>query len=331
MMAITNLVGNTCDVINYDLDNLTRLVEWVANAKRNQESVSVSSTDPSSDGVNSLFTLVGVVNALGNKYNKNESQTEKLQDFLDCFYILAAEILAVFSVYENHTLSYNRPQARKACGIIAEFILKRLGSTSSKNFGKEIDNPSEESSTNLTKVDDGASEKITPIGALLSEDEKCKYFLAVLSTFCSGIPSLETPDRERIIDSLKNIPRFPEGFIFTSAGRQIVNVEQAMPSYGNTGIEVNISGSSEMSGTSTVSSVVTSPYANFNTTRPQTDLTSLLLGQLCSPIEELLESSANLGWVSMIPPPPMESLPADRNLHVSNIIQPTQEQQQQVK
>lgn len=326
-MAVSNPTGNFTQHPNiYDLDDLVRL----ANPHSNKDQVTKSILTHGNDSIDSALSLVGAVDLLGSRFNENEIQSGDHQHFLDCFYILSADVLAVPSAYDTNSLSYNSVQAKKARRAVAEFILRRIDASKNKKALEQIEKCSEMPEGVLSKQENDAS-KMEQSEVSLSNHLKNKCFLAALSTFCTGIPALERTDRDAVIRSLKNISNYPNGIIYSSVGKSGSTVKEvAVESAKNSSADTKI-GKPESSSSSAIP-VLTAPFTNSNTTRPQTDLTSLLFGQLCSPMEELLETPVNINWPSVIPPPiPASSIQVSssgRHLHVvSNIIHPNQEQQ----
>ena len=311
---------------NYDLDDLVRLVEWTSNLQLNKEHLNKSISNHGSDGKNDISGLVGAVNALACKYNQNERKDNSFQHFLDCFYILSAEVLAVPSAHNSNSISYNSVQVKNGCRTIAQYILERIENSKKKHTIDVVDKGKEILEVSIIKSEE-ASTKIIQTESLLSAHVTNKIFLATISTFCTGVPSLEKADKDAVIESLKMVSDFPEGIIFTSIGKSTADQPAAM--------KIEKSGSDDTAANRPVASskgfsVVTTSNTNSNTIRPQTDLTSLLFGQLCSPMEEFMESPGKGSWTSVIPPPVSSEpvLPSNRHLNiVSNIIHPNDQQQ----
>jgi len=113
-MAVSNPTGNFTDhPNNYDLDDLVRLTEWVANPHSNKDQVTKSTLTHGNDSTDSTLSLVGAIDLLASRYNVDETQIGDHQHFLDCFYILSADVLAVPSAYDTNSLSYNSVQAKR--------------------------------------------------------------------------------------------------------------------------------------------------------------------------------------------------------------------------
>ena len=207
-MAVPNPTGNLTDhPNNYNLDDLVRLAEWVANPLSNKGQTTKSILPHGNESTDGALRLVGAVDVLASRQNEAETHSGDHHHFLDCFYILSADVLAVPSAYDATSLSYNGVQAKKARRAVADFILGRIKASPNPMVSEQTENYSEMSDGGLSKQENQAS-NIETSELLLSRHVKNKCFLAALSTFCTGIPALERTDREAIIRSLKNISNY---------------------------------------------------------------------------------------------------------------------------
>ena len=293
----------------YDLNDLVRLSEWVSKSHTSHEKCPNDFSTADSFPAGSITYLVESLNVLGLRYLNQ--QNEDLQSVLDCFYILGADILAIPGSSYTNVGACQNTQLKKACQILAKSILSRIGSSNIIiSEGKDV--------TKLSEVEESkedSDEKTDLPDTILLEKTRKRLLINALSVFCTGIPVLEKEDRDLIASYLRKVTSLPEGFTFNTtdeAIKEYLSSSKKSSNEGTTSLQ-------DLNSPSTVP-VVTMTSGNANIIRPQTDLTSLLFGQLSSPIEKRIDSSSNANWGSVIPPPPESS---NRNFHaVSNLIQP---------
>ena len=296
----------------YDLNDLVQLSENLSNYYSNIEHShkKLSEKDSVSGSVSQLIESVNLVTS---KY-LNEDLDDDRKCFLDCFYALSAEVLAVPSIYISDSRVCQSIGAKKACQVIAKSILSRIGSSENndKSTGEVI-------TTEIAQTKQDENEKREDNGSILDKKNRKRLLINALSVFCTGIPAIEKEDKDIIANYFKNSSNIPDGFIYNVNGEADKNVNFASGKNSNeypaSSLDTN---TSTISGTSITS-------GNANIMRPQTDLTSLLFGQLSSPLEEQFDHTANAKWDSAVSS--LETTQAsNRNLRaVSNLIQQHQD------
>ena len=296
----------------YDLNDLVQLSESLSNYHSNIEH-SPKNLSEKDNVSGSVSQLIDSVNLLTSKY-LNEDLDQDRKCFLDCFYVLSAEVLAVPSINISDSRLRQSAGAKKACQLIAKSILSRIGSSENndKSTGEVI-------TSEIAQTKQNEIEKKEENGSILGEKNRKRLLINALSVFCTGIPAIEKGDRDIIANHFKNSSNIPDGFIYNANDEAVKNVNFASGKnsneYPTSSMDTN---TSTISGTSITA-------GNANIMRPQTDLTSLLFGQLSSPLEEQFDNTANAKWESAVSS--LETTQAsNRNFRaVSNLIQQHQD------
>ena len=297
----------------YDLNDLVQLSESLSNYHSNIE-LKLKDLSEKDNVSRNVSQLIESVNLLTSKY-LNQDLDEDRKCFLDCFYVLSAEVLAVPSICNSDSRLCQSIGAKKACQLIAKSILSRIGSSlnNDKSTGEAI------TSSEVAQTKQDENEKREENGSILGEKNRKRLLINALSVFCTGIPAIEKEDRDIIANYFKTSSYIPDGFIYNVNGEAAKKVNFASGKnsneYPSSSLETN---TSIISGTSITA-------GNANIMRPQTDLTSLLFGQLSSPLEEQFDHTANTKWDSAVSS--LESTQASkRNFRaVSNLIQQHQD------